>query len=106
LYGPHGVGALYVKPGVRIQSIILGGGQERGLRSGTENVYSIAVWVKQQKLWKMRWKTKVLDLQKIRDKLISEITKIDETYLTGHPTSDYQIMQVLDSVILRVKAFF
>src|SRR5512137_721594 len=42
LYGPQGAGALYVKPGVKLQSIILGGGQERGLRSGTENVFAIA----------------------------------------------------------------
>ena len=42
LYGPQGAGALYVKPGVRIQPVIFGGGQERGLRAGTENLYAIA----------------------------------------------------------------
>ena len=86
LYGPHGVGALYVKPGVRIQSIILGGGQERGLRSGTENVYSIAGMGEAAKIMKNEMKNESSRLTKIRDKLISEITKIDETYLTGHPT--------------------
>ena len=42
LYGPQGAGALYVKPGVKLQPVILGGGQERGLRSGTENIFAFA----------------------------------------------------------------
>ncbi len=42
LYGPQGAGALYVKPGVRIQPVLFGGGQERGLRAGTEDLYAIA----------------------------------------------------------------
>lgn len=42
LYGPHGIGALYVKRGLSLQPVIYGGGQERGLRSGTENLPGIA----------------------------------------------------------------
>jgi cysteine desulfurase len=87
LYGPHGAGALYVKPGVRIQSIMLGGGQERGLRSGTENVYAIASMGEAAKIMQNEMKNESARLIKIRDKLISEIIKIDETYLTGHPTN-------------------
>jgi cysteine desulfurase len=87
LYGPRGAGALYVKPGVRIQSIMLGGGQERGLRSGTENVYAIAGMGEAAKIMQNEMKNESTRLTKIRDKLISEITKIDETYLTGHPTN-------------------
>jgi len=86
LYGPRGAGALYVKPGVKIQSIMPGGGQERGLRSGTENVYAIAGMGEAAKIMKNEMKNESARLTKIRDKLISEITKIDETYLTGHPT--------------------
>jgi len=41
MYGPKGMGALYIRAGTRISPIILGGGQERGLRSGSENVASI-----------------------------------------------------------------
>ena len=37
IYGPRGVGALYLKKGVRVNPIIIGGGQERGMRSGSEN---------------------------------------------------------------------
>ena len=86
LYGPPGAGALYVKPGVKIQSVMPGGGQERGLRSGTENVFAIAGMGEAAKIAKQEMKKENERLTKIRDKLISEITKIEESYLTGHPT--------------------
>jgi cysteine desulfurase len=86
LYGPKGAGALYIKPGVKIQSVMPGGGQERGLRSGTENIFAIAGMGEAAKIASQEMKTESFRLQKIRDKLISEISKIDDTYLTGHPT--------------------
>jgi cysteine desulfurase len=86
LYGPKGAGALYIKPGVKIQSVTPGGGQERGLRSGTENIFAIAGMGEAAKIANQEMKIENGRLQKIRDKLISEIMKLDETYLTGHPT--------------------
>ena len=86
LYGPKGAGALYVKPGVRIQSILPGGGQERGLRSGTENVFAIAGMGEAARIAKKEMKNESERLKKIRDKLIIEILKIEDAYLTGHPT--------------------
>lgn len=85
LYGPRGAGALYIKPGVKIQSVLPGGGQERGLRSGTENVFSIAGMGEAAKIAQKEMKNESARLEKIRDKLINEITQIDEAYLTGHP---------------------
>ena len=85
LYGPFGAGALYIKPGVKIQSILPGGGQERGLRSGTENVFAIVGMGEAAKKVKKNIKNECSRLEKIRDNLIKEITKIDQTYLTGHP---------------------
>ena len=85
MYGPRGTGALYVKPGVKIQSVMLGGGQERGLRSGTENVFAIAGMGEAAKIAKNEINSESERLSKIRDKLIYEILKNDETYLTGHP---------------------
>ena len=85
LYGPRGAGALYIKPGVKIQSVMPGGGQERGLRSGTENIFAIASMGEATRITKQEMKNESERLKKIRDSLISEITKIDESYLTGHP---------------------
>jgi cysteine desulfurase len=86
LYGPKGAGALYVKPGVKLQSVIPGGGQERGLRSGTENVFAIAGMGEAARIAKKEMKNESERLRKIRDKLIKEILTIEDTYLTGHPT--------------------
>jgi len=86
LYGPQGAGALYVKPGVKIQSVLLGGGQERGLRSGTENVFAIVGMGEAARIAQQEMKQESNRLIPIRDTLIKEILKIEKSYLTGHPT--------------------
>ncbi len=86
MYGPQGAGALYIKPGVRLQSILPGGGQERGLRSGTENLFAIAGMGEAARIAKDEMEQENTRLEKIKDKLIDEILKIEESYLTGHPT--------------------
>ncbi len=86
LYGPQGAGSLYIKPGVKLQTVIIGGGQERGLRSGTENIFAIAGMGEAARIIQNEMTQENKRLKKIRDKLIDEILQIDETYLTGHPT--------------------
>ena len=86
LYGPQGAGVLYIKPGVKLQPVIIGGGQERGLRSGTENIFAIAGMGEAARIIQNEMTQENKRLKKIRDKLIDEILQIDETYLTGHPT--------------------
>ena len=86
LYGPQGAGALYVKPGVKIQAVVFGGGQERGFRSGTENVFAIAGMGEAARIAKVEMQQESERLIPIRDKLISELLTIDQSYLTGHPT--------------------
>jgi len=86
LYGPQGVGALYVKKGVKLQPVVIGGGQERGLRSGTENLFGISGMGEAARLAKLEMVQESSRLTKIRDKLIDEILTIDESYLTGHRT--------------------
>ena len=86
LYGPRGAGALYIKPGVKIQSVMPGGGQERGLRSGTENIYAIAGMGEAAKIMKNEMKSESDRLKNIRDRLITNITKIENSHLTGHLT--------------------
>jgi cysteine desulfurase len=86
MYGPQGGGALYIKPGVKLQSILPGGGQERGLRSGTENLFAIAGMGEAARIAKDEMGQESERLKGIRDKLIDEISKIEESHLTGHPT--------------------
>jgi len=85
IYGPQGAGALYVRPGVRIQPVLFGGGQERGLRPGTENLFALAGFGEAARLAKLEMADESQRLSAIRDGLIREILKIDEAYLTGHP---------------------
>ena len=86
LYGPQGAGALYIKPGVKVQPVILGGGQERGLRSGTENIFAIAGMGEAAKIMHAEMDAESARLKKIRDVLIKDILTIKNSYLTGHPT--------------------
>ncbi len=86
MYGPQGAGSLYIKPGIRLQSILPGGGQERGLRSGTENIFAIAGMGEAARIAKIEMSQESSRLKVMRDKLVTEILKINESYLTGHPT--------------------
>jgi cysteine desulfurase len=83
--GPKGVGALYIKNGIKVNPFIYGGGQENGLRSGTENVASIVGFGKACQLAKENMKTNNLHLQNLRDELISEVMRqIPHVKLNGH----------------------
>ena len=86
MYGPQGAGALYVKTGVRIQPVLPGGGQERGLRSGTENIFAIAGMGEAARIAREEMGAESARLSEMRDNLIEEILRIEETYLTGHRT--------------------
>ncbi len=86
MYGPKGVGALYIREGVKIMPLILGGGQERGIRSGSENMPGIVGMGKAAEIAKQEMKKESDRLIRMRDKLIDNILKIEYTYLTGHRT--------------------
>jgi cysteine desulfurase len=87
LYGPKGVGALYIKSGTRIQPIIQGGGQEKGLRSGTEDVPSIVGMGKAAEIALKEMPSESLRLSRLRDRLIKGVLeKIPYSFLNGHPT--------------------
>ena len=86
IYGPKGVGALYIKKGVKVEPIIHGGGHEKGIRSSTENIVGIVGLAKACELSKTNMDKDVAYLTKIRDKLIDGVLKIEESYLNGHPT--------------------
>jgi len=85
MYGPKGVGALYVRKGVKLTPILHGGGHEKGLRSSTLNVPGIVGLGKACELAKERMNDDMKYLRNLRDKLIKNILKIEESYLNGHP---------------------
>ncbi|HWQ19061.1 MAG TPA: cysteine desulfurase family protein [Methanotrichaceae archaeon] len=85
IYGPQGAGALYINPKVRLQPVVVGGGQERGLSPGTENIFAIAGFGEAARLARAEIQTESERLRPIRDGLIEEILKIEDSYLTGHP---------------------
>ena len=87
MYGPKGVGALYIKKGTKILPIIQGGGQETGLRSGTENIPGIVGMGKTAELAKKEMESEGKRLTGLRDKLITGVLDtIDYSFLNGHPT--------------------
>lgn len=87
IYGPKGVGMLYIKTGIQLVPLIHGGGQERNLRSGTENVSGIMGFVKAFELAQSEKEEEVVRLIKLRDKLVNGIIeKIPKVFLNGHPT--------------------
>ncbi len=73
--GPKGVGALYIKKGIQISPLILGGGQEKGLRSGTENVANIVGFGKACQLANENLELNITFLKNLRDYLITNVTQ-------------------------------
>ncbi|MCK9361353.1 aminotransferase class V-fold PLP-dependent enzyme [Patescibacteria group bacterium] len=86
IYGPKGVGALYVRRGVKFQPLIIGGGQERNLRSGTENVPGIIGLAKALELAQADREVESARLLALREKLAAGLLAIPKTILNGHPT--------------------
>ena len=86
--GPKGVGALYIRNGVQVDPLILGGGQEDGLRSGTENVANIVGFGKACQLAKENLQKNAEHLKGLRDALIQNISKeISHVTVNGHRES-------------------
>jgi cysteine desulfurase len=80
IHGPKGVGALYIKKGIKIDSLLHGGGQESGIRSGTEDIHGIVGFAEAVKLADEKY----IDLMaELRDKLIDGILKIPGSRLNG-----------------------
>ena len=85
IYGPKGAGALYVRNNVKLQTILHGGGHEKGLRSSTYNTPGVVGLGKACEIGKNRIKKDVAHLKNLRDILIKDVLKIEESYLNGHP---------------------
>ena len=86
IYGPKGVGILFKRKGFWIDALVHGGGQERGLRSGTENVAGIVGFGKAAEIAMNQMKSEGEREKKLRDKLIKGLLKIPKSRLNGDAT--------------------
>lgn len=87
-YGPKGVGALWVRQGVRLIPLLDGGVQEGGRRAGTENIPAIVGLGKAVELAGANLASRIEHLTKWRDRLLTELpARIDHVIVTGHPTN-------------------
>ncbi len=87
MYGPKGVGALYVRrknPRVKVTSQMDGGGHERGMRSGTLNVPSIVGFGKACEICMNEMESEAKRLSKMRDRLEASLMELEETYVNGN----------------------
>jgi cysteine desulfurase len=84
-YGPKGIGALYVRSGVRIEPVVHGGSQELGRRGGTENVPGIVGFGAAARLALECMEEEAARLAGLRDRLVVGLREIDGAHLNGHP---------------------
>jgi len=84
-YGPKGVGATFIRKGTKIEPLLHGGGHEFGLRSSTENVAGAVGLAEAVRLRKKEMRPEEKKLTKLRDYLIKNILKIENSHLNGHP---------------------
>lgn len=83
IHGPKGVGILYIREGVKIRPIILGGGQQKNYRSGTENVPGAAGLAKAAEILYKHLDEDTEKLYELRSYLIKELSKMEHVYING-----------------------
>lgn len=86
MYGPKGVGGLYIKKGTKIEPLLHGGGHEFKKRSSTVNVAGIVGFAEATRIQKKEMASDAKNQTMLRDKLINELLNIEDAHLTGHPT--------------------
>lgn len=86
IYGPKGIGALYARKGLKLAPVQHGGGHEKNLRSGTENVAGLIGLGKAMEIGKAGLTTEIPRVKAMRDRLIKGmLAELDDSYLNGHP---------------------
>jgi cysteine desulfurase len=86
IHGPKGAGALFVRKGTKLKAIMYGGGQERGLRSGTEDVPAIVGMGQASEIAARDMRSNAAHMMRLRDKLLDGITKEEYVRLNGRRT--------------------
>ena len=84
-HGPRGVGLLYVRRGIMLPEFISGGGQEMGMRAGTENLPGIAGLTAALRESVEEMESKIRDVTGMRERLVSELRNLPGAVLNGHP---------------------
>ena len=103
IHGPKGIGFLYIKEGTKILPYILGGGQQGGMRSGTENVPSIAGIGQAVKMIYENLEADRERMYALKDKLIEGVTKIDGVKINGK-TGDQSAPHIISISVKNVRA--
>lgn len=103
IHGPKGIGFLYIKEGTKILPYILGGGQQGGMRSGTENVPSIAGIGQAVKMIYENLEADRERMYALKDKLIEGVTKIDGVKINGK-TGDQSASHIISISVKNVRA--
>ncbi len=108
LYAPKGIGALFIRDGIEISPLLHGGGQERGIRSGTENVIMSVALGEACRIVKERLKEDIVRIKMLRDRFETLLFEnIDGLVLNGHPekrlpnTSNISVPGISGEYILR-----
>lgn len=85
MYGPKGVGIIFIRDGVKVDPLIHGGGHEHGIRSGTENIAGVVGYTKALELAVKEMKAESRKLLDFRKKLVEGVAAIPDSWLNGHP---------------------
>jgi len=99
IHGPKGVGALYIKEGTKITTLAHGGGHEKKLRSGTENIPGIVGFAESVKIMKSR---DIKKMEILRDEIIEGIMKIPDTKLNG-PKGKNRLCNNIDVSLMNIE---
>lgn len=86
MYGPKGVGALYIKKGTKIEPLLHGGGHEFNMRSSTTNLAGIVGFTEAVKIQQKEMTADAKKQTRFRDKIIKQILTVDDAHLNGHAT--------------------
>ena len=85
LHGPKGIGLLYMREGAKVSPITYGGGQQRGMRSGTENLPGIAGFAKAAELVYQDMEADVDRMYALREELTNGVKELDDVVINGCP---------------------
>lgn len=103
IHGPKGVGFLYIREKVKIQPLILGGGQQNQMRSGTDNVPGVAGLGKAAELIYQNLEENVSQMRKVKDTLIQGLQEMDDVIIHGMP-SEQGAPQIVNASFLGVRS--